>query len=176
MSGFFKWVGLVLAVAIGSHFMFVAALPSALMSVLLAGASRQQGMNTLSHADKISAASRLVVRPAPDLAYSSCAFNVADGAVLVTLNQSTTYASLSLFADNTVNFFALNDQAVRGNEAKIVIVRAGDRTTIIPTGAIRVEAPSNRGLALWRRVIPSPEAWPMIDEQRREVRCGPLAS
>lgn len=176
MSGFLKWMGLVLGIAIASHFMFVAALPSALMSVLIAGASRAEGTNVLSHADKITPESRTVVRPAPDLAYSTCAFDVSGGAVLVTLNQSTTYASLSLFADDTVNFFALNDQAVRGKEAKVVIVRAGDRTTIIPPGAIRVEAPSNRGLALWRRVIPSPGAWPMIDEQRREVRCGPLAS
>ncbi|MGB1088394.1 MAG: DUF1254 domain-containing protein [Alphaproteobacteria bacterium] len=151
-------------------------LMSALMSVLIGGASRQAGINTINHPPQITAESRLVVRPAPDLAYSSCAFDVSDGAVSLTLTQSTTYASLSLFADDTVNFFALNDRDVRGAETQIVIVRVGDRSTIIPPGAIRVEAPSNRGLALWRRVIPSPDAWPVIDEKRREVACGPLAS
>lgn len=176
MNSFLKWGGVTLAVAVVSHFMFVAALPTAIMTVLLGRGSAQIGANAIVHPEKIDQTSRLVVRPAPDLAYSTCVFDLADGAVAVTLHRSATYASVSFFADDTVNFFALNDREVVGEKMEVVLVRAGDTATVIPQGAIRVEAPSNKGLVLWRRVIPSDAAWPMIDEQRRKEICGRLGS
>lgn len=176
MNSFLKWVGLTLAIAVVSHFIFVAALPTAIMTVLLGRGSQQIGMNAVAHPPKIDKDSRLVVRPAPDLAYSTCVYDVTDGAVITTLHKSATYASVSFFADDTVNFFALNDREVVGERMEVVLVRAGDTATVIPQGAIRIEAPSNKGLVLWRRVIPSDAAWSMIDEQRRLEICKRLGS
>lgn len=173
MRSAIHWVLPVTIVAIISHLLTVLLLPKALMAIVMFNTSYEAGgPNLLYLPERISAKVRKVVRPAPDLAYAICAYDLSDGPVLATLTPSPTYASLSVFADNTDNIFAINDLSVTGELLKIVLVN--EQLNITPTPDITVvQVPSDTGLILWRRVIPSKANWPQMDAARREVSCEP---
>lgn len=171
MSGFLKWIVWTVFAAVGLHFVLVWLVPYVLMGAVIIGASQQNGVNEIYQAPKVDQTSRTVVRPAPDLAYTTCAFDLRKGALAVTMPKSETYSSVSFFADDTVNFFALNDRAVEGVSQEIILMRESDRSTIVPPTAIGVRAPTTKGLVLFRRVIPSDDAWPAIDAERRKADC-----
>lgn len=171
MTSFLKWIVWTAVAALGLHVVIVWAIPYALIGAVMLGAAQQNGYNTLYHAPKVDQTARTVVRPAPDLAYSICSYDLSDGALSVTMPKSTNYSSVSFFANDTVNFFALNDREVEGDAQDIVLMRESDRTTIVPPTAIGVRAPSTRGLVLFRRVITSDDAWPLVDAERRKADC-----
>ena len=176
MNGLTKWLVWTLLGALGLHVLLVWLLPYGLMSVVLSGAARVGGVNQIYHAPQVTEQSRTVVRPAPDLAYSICVFDLSKGALRVTMPQSRSYSSVSFFAHDTVNFFALNDRDVAGPAQQIILTQEGDQSAVVPPDAITVRAPSKRGLVLFRRVIPSESAWPDIDAQRREAGCQLIAA
>jgi len=66
------------------------------------------------------------------------------------------YWSLSLYADNSDNFFVIDDREAR-NGAQITLIRRGRPA---PDDAARViVSPSRLGVALIRRLAPTPEAY-----------------
>ena len=163
------WGLAVLAGAALVHVAAVAALPHAIMSRVLAGLGAQAGVNVFAHPPLATADSRAVVRPSPDLAYSSAVFDVSKRALRIEVPLSAPYTSLSGFASNTDNFFALNDLTAGADPIDVVLV--GPSTPRAGLAGLRViEAPSDRGVLLVRRVVPSPEAFPAIDAVRRRAR------
>ena len=166
-----RWVVGILLGAVAIHFAAVAALPSAIMSRAMSG-MQLAAENEFAHPPLATAASRWVVRPSPDLAYSSLVFDVSARALEVTVPLSAPYTSLSGFASNTDNFFAINDRSAGASEITVVIVGPGT-----PRGALGgervVESPSNRGILLVRRVVPSPTAFAEIDRVRRRASARP---
>ncbi len=176
MSSFLKWIVWVLIAAVGLHFVLLWLVPYVLMGAVIIGSSQQNGVNAIYHAPKVDQTARTVVRPAPDLAYTTCAFDLRDGALEVTMPKSQTYSSVSFFTDDTTNFFALNDREVEGASQTIILMRESDRSTIVPPTAIGVRAPTTKGLVLFRRVIPSEDMWPVIDAERRKADCKLIRS
>jgi len=172
MSGFLKWALWVLIAATGLHVVIVWAIPYVLIGAVMIGSAQQNGYNEIYHAPKVDQTARTVVRPAPDLAYSICSYDVSEGALSVTMPTSSAYSSVSFFANDTVNFFALNDREVEGGAQEIILMRETDRSTIVPPTAIGVRAPSTKGLVLFRRVITSDDAWPLVDQERRRADCN----
>jgi uncharacterized membrane protein len=144
------WAGVLLG-AVVVHFAAVAALPYAIMHVAMRRMQRASAPNELAHGPLATAASRGIVRPSPDLAYSSLVFDVSERPLQVRVPLTPPYTSLSGFAANTDNFFAINDLTAGASSALIV------------------EAPSNRGILLVRRVVPSAEAFAEIDAVRRRA-------
>lgn len=144
-----------LVVAAIVHFAAILAMPRVLMNVAMEriGAA---GVNVWHVSDRVTAASRQIVRPSPDFAYSACAFDLSDGPVAIRVAPWRDYWSLSLYAANSDNFFVVDDrEAHRG--ADIVVVRRGRDH---PEDATRVvESPSARGIALIRRLAPTPGAY-----------------
>ena len=117
-----------------------------------------------------TAASRTIVRPSPDLAYSSAVFDVSERPLHVVVPLSAPYTSLSGFASNTDNFFAVNDRSAGGDVIDVVLV--GPSTPRDGLEGLRViESPSDRGVLLVRRVVPSAEAFPVIDAARQRARA-----
>jgi uncharacterized membrane protein len=167
------WTFGVLLGAYVVHVATLAALPYAIMSRVLAGLSEQAGTNEFTHPPLATHESRQIVRPSPDLAYSSLVFDVSGRPLRVRVPLTPPYTSLSGFAANTDNFFAVNDQSAGGSEIDVVLV--GPST---PRGAVEgrrvVESPSDRGLLLVRRVVPGTLAFPAIDEARRQATADPL--
>jgi uncharacterized membrane protein len=163
----------ILAGAALVHVAAVAALPYGIMGRVLAGLSAQAGANTFVHPPLATHESRTVVRPSPDLAYSSAVFDVSEHPLHVTVPLSAPYASLSGFASNTDNFFALNDQTAGGDPIDVVIVGPGTKRSGLE-GRRVIESPSDRGVLLVRRVVPSAADFAAIDAIRRTARAEPL--
>jgi uncharacterized membrane protein len=114
------------------------------------------GANQWQFADRVTPLSRQIVRPSPDFAYSACPFDLRDGPVVITATPWNAYWSLSLYAANSDNFFVIDDREAR-HGAEITLVRRGRAH---PEGApMVVESPSERGIALIRRLAPTPDAY-----------------
>jgi uncharacterized membrane protein len=162
-----RWLLTVIAGAVAVHLAALAALPYVLMRGAMARFAAAP-VNEFAHGPLATAASRAIVRPSPDLAYSALTFDVSERPLEVRVPLTPPYTSLSGFASNTDNFFAINDQSAGANEIAIVLVGPG--TPRAGLGASRVvESPSARGILLVRRVVPSAQAFPAIDAVRRQA-------
>ncbi len=147
----------------------VALLPRVIMSRVFAGFTAQAPPNQFVHPPLATHESRTIVRPSPDLAYSSAVFDVAEHPLRVVVPLTVPYTSLSGFAANTDNFFALNDQTAGTDPIDVVIV--GPSTPRRGLESLRViEAPSDRGVLLVRRVVVGADAFAAVDAVRKQAR------
>ena len=119
--------------------------------------------------------SRGVVRPSPDLLYSTCVFDVSKIPLkIVTAAPTDTYWSVAFYADNTDNFYVLNDHQANGHPATIMLIGQGQSLPPQPQGTIVVSAPSLTGLVLFRTLINDDARLTEIDQQRRLAKCDPM--
>jgi len=127
----------------------------------------------LYHQPRVTAASRFVVRPSPDLLYSVCAYDVSKAPLLISASVPDTYWSLSFFASNTDNFFVVNDQEVKASPVDILLVGPGMAHK--NSGNARVVAsPSNRGVALIRILIAGENRIEELTKIQRQAFCRPV--
>jgi uncharacterized membrane protein len=161
-----------LGIALGAavvHLVAVALLPRAIMSRVFSGFAAEAPPNQFVHPPLATHESRSVVRPSPDLAYSSAVFDVSEHPLHVTVPLSQPYTSLSGFADNTDNFFALNDQTAGANPIDVVIVGPSTKRSGLE-GRRLIESPSDRGVLLVRRVVAAGTAFAGVDAVRQQER------
>ncbi len=167
------WVGAVLVGAALVHVVAVWAIPRVIMLGTMVALARQQGCNVAVYAPRADETARAVVRPSPDLLYSLCVYDVADGPVQITADvPRDTYWSVSMFAANTDNFFVLNDRQATGGRVALVLAPPGAAVEV-PDGAVRVDAPSTRGIVLVRTLVSDEARLAELDAVRRTFRCGP---
>ncbi len=166
-----RWI---LGVLVGTGLSHVAAVtlaPYAIMHSAM-GRLKAAATNEFAHGPLATAASRTIVRPSPDLAYSTLVFDVSQRALEVSVPLTPPYTSLSGFASNTDNFFAINDRTAGASEIAIVLV--GPSTPRSDFAGVRVvESPSDRGILLVRRVVASPDAFAELDAVRRRATAKP---
>jgi len=163
------WGAIVAAVL--AHVAFVYAVPRVLMGVAIErlGAG---GVNRWTVADRVTPASRSIVRPAPDFAYSACAYDLAESPVVIRAAPWESYWSLSLYAANSDNYFVIDDREARFG-AEITLVRKGRPH---PEGAAMVlESPSLRGIALIRRLAPNANEYARASLTARADVCASAA-
>ena len=155
MSGWGKYVWAALAIAVVTHLAIIHAMPRVLTGAAITRLG-EAGFNQWRLAPRITEAARTIVRPAPDFAYSACAYDLRDGPIRLRVKAWGEYWSLSLYAENSDNFFVLDDREVRG-DGDVILVRAGRAT---PDETARVaHSPSRRGVALIRRLAPTIAAY-----------------
>lgn len=151
-----KYVAGALIVAALVHVAAILAIPYALMNVAMERIGAAAGVNAWRLGDRVTAESRWVVRPSPDFAYSTCVFDLGNGPIVITAAPWGDYWSLSLYGANSDNFFVIDDREAHAG-AEITLVRRGAAR---PENAITVvESPSTRGVALIRRLAPTPSAY-----------------
>jgi len=166
-----KYILGALIVAALVHFAAIFAVPRVLMNVAMEriGAA---GANVWHTTGRVTAASRQIVRPSPDFAYSACVFDLSGGPVIITATPWDDYWSLSLYGANSDNFFVIDDREAHYG-AEITLVRKG---TANPEGAsMVVESPSARGIALIRRLAPSPSTYEAAARIAPEDVCASVA-
>jgi uncharacterized membrane protein len=146
-------VGLVIAAIV--HIGTIHGLPRVLMNTAMQRLSSGH-YNTWHLGARVTPASRSVVRPSPDLAYSACPYDLSRGPVRIEATPWDAYWSLSLYADNSDNFYVIDDREAHDGVA-ITLVRAG--ATPPARAANVVRSPSTRGIALIRRLAPTPDAY-----------------
>ena len=156
MKNWIKLVVITLLLAAVIHVATVAVLPYGITLHTLAGMKQKTTdgqMNMIYQAPPITADSRDVVRPSPDLLYSICVYEVSDKPLhIVAPIPDDTYWSMSSYAINTDNFFVVNDRTAKSNPADILLVGenmpyhdARDSEVVI--------APSNMGVILFRILV-----------------------
>jgi uncharacterized membrane protein len=95
------------------HIAAVWAVPRVIMQILMHGpiAQSMSMQNQAAFPPPVTAQSRTVVMPSPDLLYSVCVFDVTAGPVRITAQPNLkSYWSIALYAANSDNFFVINDQ------------------------------------------------------------------
>jgi uncharacterized membrane protein len=98
---------------------------------------------------------------------------LSDGPVVISAAPWNAYWSLSLYAANSDNFFVIDDREARYG-AEITLVRAGRSH---PEGASSVvESPSQRGIALIRRLAPDLENYNAAAQVARADVCATASS
>ena len=169
-----EWIGWIvgtLVIAIAVHIASVWLLPRAVMHIAL---SRMGTVNVTHHQSRVTAKSRNVVRPSPDLLYSACPFDLSKGALEVQAPiPPDTYWSASAFDADTNNFFAINDRTVGGQPLELIILPPGQNSEPPHiAGQLVIHAPTAHGLVLFRTLINDEKNFAKIDAARRQAHCG----
>lgn len=162
-------VGTVLSVVI--HLATVGAVPTAIMG-LLKYKSRKAGIevNTIFHAPPVTEKSRRVVRPSPDLIYSSIVYDLGNSAIRITAPIPETYWSLSIFSSDTENFYVVNDRQVGSKTIELILYSNGKKPAN-PGKAILVESPSESGVVILRMLIENEDKIEALQGIQRQANC-----
>lgn len=159
--------GLIVA-AVSAH-AAIWAIPYGLMNVAIERLG-QGGVNTMSYGNLATPERQPVVRPSPDLAYSSCPYNISDGPIAIDVTPVPgRYTSLSIFDAATDVIFVRNDVEAGGKPFRIIVARAGQA---VPRGAEVVRTNHDHGIALIRILLKNPAEIGAIDAVRRQSSCG----
>ncbi len=164
-----KYVQTALLIAIITHVVLLLAVPR----VLMQGAMNRLGAageNAWHSGERVTARSRQIVRPSPDFAYSACVYDLRRGPVRIAVTPWPSYWSLSFYGANSDNFFVVDDREMRRG-ATILLIRAGRRRP--ETNDVVVESPSARGVALIRRLAPSPDTHAAAVATAEGDACAP---
>lgn len=166
------WIVVTLAVAAIVHYFTLIRTPGFIMNKVM---MRMGEVNHIHHQGRVTADSRGVVRPAPDLLYSVCPFDLSQGALHVTGKVPPgTYWSVSIFDSETNNFYVRNDKQVKGSVDLLVTTPNDDVKR--PEGATEVIATSVKGLVLFRTLINDEKNFAAIDAARRTANCELIRS
>ncbi|GAA0321553.1 hypothetical protein GCM10009087_34760 [Sphingomonas oligophenolica] len=167
-----RWIGpLLLGVVLGvaAWHLVMAATPDALMRLAVERVAKMGGMNRFTHAPLATSASRTIVRPSPDLAYSSCPFDLTGGPLLIdAVPVPAPYWSLSIFDSHTNAALVRNGEKARGQPFHIAVLAPGQTA---PKGYEAVHVDGTRGIALVRILIDVRARFPATDAERRATTC-----
>jgi uncharacterized membrane protein len=169
----FWWLLATLAIAGIVHAATIYGLPRFVMDRALASMGT---VNTIHHGKRPDATARGIVRPSPDLLYSTCPYDLSTGPVLVRAPiPPGTYWSVSAFDENTDNFFVRNDRQVKGHGIELLIAPPlTPPSAYAAPGRILVVSPTRKGLVLFRTLIDDETQFAAIDAIRRKARCAPV--
>lgn len=172
-----RWIGpaaLALFCALLAWQATLALVPRTLMALAVRRVAQIGGMNRMTHAPVVTAKSRAIVRPSPDLLYSSCPFDVSAGPVLVDVAPvPSPYWSLSVLDAETNVAFVRNNVQPGGRPLHVAIALAGQA---VPAGYLPVRVTGSRGVALVRVLFDREKGATAIDRARRGSRCRAVGS
>lgn len=164
------FIGVVFA---AGHLAIVTAYPYRAMDKAMDRISQDSAaVNQWRHGQRATGKSRRIVRPSPDLANSSCVYDLSDGPVRIRVAPGDGYMSVSLYAANSDNYFVVNDRNAPDGFDMILYRRGQPR----PAGAaLVVESPSRRGIVLERRLAPTQAMFEAAAVARAGDVCEPLS-
>lgn len=166
-----KWIVATLILAGVFHLLSVMSVPYAIMIGL--SLKSRQPPNSIFHSEPVTAASRSIVRPSPDLLYSACGFDVSEKPLRITAPVPNTYYSISAFDMNTDNFFVINDRQVTSDKMEIVI--KGPNASYTGNGKeIVVTAPSRGGVVLFRMLIEDRNKLDDLINIQKQATCSSI--
>lgn len=168
MSSRVKWILGTLVLAAVTHIAFVAGLPYMIMFVVKIVGKVEP--NKIFHAPPITDKSRQVVRPSPDLLYSACPFDISEKPLRISAPVPDTYFSISGYASNTDNFFAINDRQAKSGRIEIILVKKG-KSYVVKSGAKIIESPSNQGAILYRTLIKDESKLGELIKFQKQATC-----
>ena len=128
------------------------------------------------HAPPVTADNQTIVRASPDILYSVCLYDLADGPMRIDVTWPTNdnYASVSFYDANTNNFRAISDRDVDGPTTSISLARRFESFAPDQTDA-HASAPTTTGLILFRRVIDASSDLDIAETERQGFTCRQMA-
>jgi uncharacterized membrane protein len=163
-------------IGIAAHLVSVIALPRLSAQTgfqRAAAAARTEGFTVLA-ADKTPL-------PSPDPAITSafCRYNLGEGALHLHVPVGTGFLSISFYTSAGLNYYALTDRAAANGvidlnlytAAQLAQVRANEGPD--QPGALRLQAPQERGLVVLRALVPEPGEKTQTELVLSSARCGP---
>ena len=170
-------IGATLILAAAVHGLAVWAVPRVIMGRVLSAAQpeRTSGVFLPPMTD---ASARRIVMPSPDLLYAICAFDVSTTPLRIRAEpKAPRYWSIALYADNSDNFFVINDREAAGKPIDIVLIgpKAYAQRPALPAGSTLIDSPSARGLLLMRVLVADYAAEKSVVEAARgSLSCEAL--
>lgn len=171
-----RWIpplvlGLVLAIT--GYLIEMTAYPKLMMWGATRMVAKGAGYNTLFYGPLPTDQSRAIVRPSPDIAYSSCPFDVSNGPVLVDVEPvPSPYWSLSVFDHRTDVAYVRNNLDANNQPIRIAIAKEGQP---VPDGMQAVRVSGTTGIALIRILVQDAKQFPAIEAARKKSSCKPLS-
>lgn len=168
-----RWLGpalLGIAVAAATGYAGIVGISYGLMEGAIRKLAAQgPGVNHMAHGNLATPARQPVVRPSPDLAYSSCPYDLSAGPLEIRVTPvAGRYSSLSIFDAATDVIFVRNDVEAGGKPYRIIVARNGQ---VAPKGAEIVRTNHDRGIALIRLLLKDPAEIGGLDAVRRQSSC-----
>ncbi|MEL6829720.1 MAG: DUF1254 domain-containing protein [Pseudomonadota bacterium] len=111
-------------------------------------------------------------RANPDSIISSMAYDLSDGPVRVSGEVWPRYWSLSLYQQNSDNFFVVNDRELETPEFDFVLTLANQK--VADTNGAVIVSPTSKGIMLIRRFAADASDMPSILENQDAMICAPL--
>lgn len=174
MKPWMRSIALVLFVGLAVHFGVVTTLPTVIMKVVLSRVSKRKAVNAATHAPAVSAKSRQVVMPSPDLLYTVCAFDLSTKTSLtITAQVPSTYWSLAVYDDSTNNVYVTNDKKVGPglHTWKLQHSEKGNGGSKSPSKGKLIQSPSKKGLILIRMLIHDRTKLKQLQAIQKKTRC-----
>ncbi len=134
----------------------------------------------LEHFPAISdASSRKIVMPSPDILYSYCVYDLSKGQIHITANPNlSSYWSIAFYADNTDNFYTLNDMQLRTLDTNhpLSIWLKKDNLDHKLSNQLgkneEVNSPSEKGMVLMRVLaVDYANNQEKLDQARKTLKC-----
>jgi len=145
------------------------ATPYVLMSAAMKRIGQDGPVNVFRYGDMATADRQPIVRPSPDLSYSTCVFDLSKGPVLVDVPPVPgRYWSVSIFDARTDVAAVRSDRDTGGKPARLALLREGQKA---PAGYEAVPLGYDKGLALIRILLSSPSDFAEVDAIRRTATC-----
>ena len=121
------------------------------------------------HAPRLREDNQTIVRASPDILYSVCAYDLSEGDLALTVPWPAdgNYASISFYDARTNNFAVISDREAEGEAMHLVLSSDPYESAL--------HAPTDRGLALYRRVIDAETDLQAADTERRSFTCTSLS-
>lgn len=167
-----RWLGpglVGLLVAGATAYAGVIGIPYGLMEGAIRKLSGSGGVNHMAYGNLANPKRQPVVRPSPDLAYSSCPFDLSAGPLEIQVAPvAGRYSSLSIFDAATDVIFVRNDVEAGGKPYRLIVAREGQA---VPAGAEVVRTHHDRGIALIRLLLEDPGEIGGLDAARRQSSC-----
>ena len=145
------------------------AIPRGIMSLAVSRLGEAGGLNRMLHAPLPGPGRRTVVRPSPDLAYSSCPFDLSKGPLLVEVAPvAAPYWSLSVFDARTDVAFVRNNRDTGGTGFRVALAMEGQA---VPAGVETIRLDDVKGVALLRILVEDRSRFSSLDRARRGSGC-----
>lgn len=158
-----------LAVAAVACYGTLVATPHVLMSAAMERIGARGTVNNFGFGEMSTADNQPIVRPSPDLVYSSCVFDISKGPVLIDVPPvPETYWSISIFDARTDVAAVRSDRDTGGKPARLALLQKGGK---VPAGYEPVELGYDTGIALIRMLLSDPKDYAKIDAIRRKATC-----
>lgn len=129
------------------------------------------GWNACFHNQAYGPRANAARRANPDSIISSMAYDLSDGPVRISGETWPRYWSISLYQQNSDNFFVMNDQELADRTVDFVLALEIHDTTGF--NATPIISPTAKGIMLIRRFAADASDMPAIIANQDAMVCGP---